>query len=60
MWIGEWMAARGVRDEMVVATKYSIPYKLEEGVMRSNYGQLDKEHVCERGGEFEEATDFLY
>ena len=22
-WIGEWMAARGVRDEMVIATKFS-------------------------------------
>ena len=38
MWIGEWMAARDLRDEMVVATKYSVAYKLKEGVMRSNYG----------------------
>jgi aryl-alcohol dehydrogenase-like predicted oxidoreductase len=26
MWIGEWMEARGVRDEMVIATKYTTCY----------------------------------
>ncbi|UNI21760.1 Putative aryl-alcohol dehydrogenase aad14 [Purpureocillium takamizusanense] len=26
-WIGEWMAARGNRDQMVVATKYTTDYK---------------------------------
>ncbi|PPR07340.1 hypothetical protein CVT26_013656 [Gymnopilus dilepis] len=26
--IGEWMEARGVRDQMIVATKYSFNYKL--------------------------------
>lgn len=25
-WIGEWMKARNNRDEMVIATKYTIPY----------------------------------
>lgn len=25
LWLGEWMALRGVRDQMVVATKYTIP-----------------------------------
>jgi aryl-alcohol dehydrogenase-like predicted oxidoreductase len=25
-WIGEWMKARGVRDEMVIATKFSTTY----------------------------------
>ncbi|KAI3340747.1 Aldo/keto reductase [Ustulina deusta] len=26
-WVGEWMAARGNRDQMVVATKFSSPYR---------------------------------
>lgn len=26
-WIGEWMAARGVRDQMVVATKYTADFR---------------------------------
>ncbi|KAI9670465.1 MAG: hypothetical protein M1829_004788 [Trizodia sp. TS-e1964] len=30
-WIGEWMAARGVRDQMVIATKYTTDFKM--GVM---------------------------
>src|SRR6201996_1293150 len=38
-WLGEWMAARKNRDEMVIATKYSSPYKkyLKEK-LQSNYG----------------------
>ncbi|KAI0354913.1 aryl-alcohol dehydrogenase [Trametes cingulata] len=27
MFIGEWMEQRGIRDQMVIATKYSSPYK---------------------------------
>jgi aryl-alcohol dehydrogenase-like predicted oxidoreductase len=27
-WLGDWMAERGVRDQMVVATKYSTPVTL--------------------------------
>jgi aryl-alcohol dehydrogenase-like predicted oxidoreductase len=26
-WLGEWMASRNVRDEMVIATKYTVPIK---------------------------------
>ncbi|KAJ5496586.1 hypothetical protein N7463_008573 [Penicillium fimorum] len=26
-WIGEWMEVRGVRDEIVLATKYTSPYR---------------------------------
>ncbi|SCU93871.1 LAFA_0F18646g1_1 [Lachancea sp. 'fantastica'] len=26
-WIGEWMASKNIRDQIVVATKYSIDYK---------------------------------
>ncbi|KAF3071497.1 putative aryl-alcohol dehydrogenase AAD14 [Trichoderma lentiforme] len=29
-WIGEWMAARGNRNRLVVATKYSMDYKMYE------------------------------
>ncbi|KAI0365741.1 aryl-alcohol dehydrogenase [Pilatotrama ljubarskyi] len=28
MFIGEWMEQRGIRDQMVIATKYTSPYKL--------------------------------
>ncbi|KAI0354885.1 Aldo/keto reductase [Trametes cingulata] len=28
MFIGEWMEQRGIRDQTVIATKYSSPYKL--------------------------------
>ncbi|KAN0104594.1 Aldo/keto reductase [Hyaloscypha variabilis] len=39
IWLGEWMAARGNRDELVLATKYSSPYKMaEKGKIQSNYG----------------------
>lgn len=31
MWVGEWMEARDCRDEMVIATKYTIGWK--------NYGE---------------------
>jgi aryl-alcohol dehydrogenase-like predicted oxidoreductase len=42
-WIGEWMEERGVRDEMVVATKFTgmqITEKEKEGGgrVKSNYG----------------------
>lgn len=30
MWIGEWMKKHGNRDEMVIATKYTTPYKSYE------------------------------
>ncbi|KAG0646118.1 Norsolorinic acid reductase A, partial [Hyphodiscus hymeniophilus] len=39
-WIGEWMAERGVRDQMIIATKYTTFYAthLDEKAIRSNYG----------------------
>ena len=41
-WVGQWMAERGVRDQMIVATKYSITWKMPaiepEGSILSNYG----------------------
>ena len=42
-WLGEWMEARGIRDQMVVATKYTMSHKQYEidqtgkGI-GSNYG----------------------
>jgi aryl-alcohol dehydrogenase-like predicted oxidoreductase len=32
-WLGEWMKSRGVRDELVIATKYSV--SLEDAVSRA-------------------------
>jgi aryl-alcohol dehydrogenase-like predicted oxidoreductase len=39
-WIGEWMADRGRRDEMVLATKFTNSYKnyLGDAVQQSNFG----------------------
>ena len=38
-WIGEWMAKRNVRDDVILATKYSAGYKgLHDNRMLSNYG----------------------
>ena len=39
-WVGEWMESRGVRDEMVVATKYTsfrVP-NANEHTIPNNYG----------------------
>ena len=39
-WLGEWIAKTGRRDEMVLATKYSMAYKNESEptLLRSNFG----------------------
>jgi aryl-alcohol dehydrogenase-like predicted oxidoreductase len=40
-WIGEWMAARKNRDQIVLATKYTMgftAYKGFDGIIQSNYG----------------------
>lgn len=37
-WVGEWMAARGNRDELVLATKFTNPYTPpRDGHVRANY-----------------------
>lgn len=38
-WVGEWMEARGVRDEIVLATKYTSPYRKYVGgnEIQANY-----------------------
>ncbi|KAA6407605.1 MAG: norsolorinic acid reductase [Lasallia pustulata] len=41
MWIGEWMKTRGVRDQMVVATKFTtgwLAYKGHDNIINSNFG----------------------
>ena len=41
LWIGEWMAKRGVRDQMVIATKYTTNFNAHkgyDGIIQSNYG----------------------
>lgn len=39
MWVGEWMKARGVRDEIVLATKYSTGYmNHESNRIQANFG----------------------
>ena len=41
LWVGEWMAKRGVRDQMVLATKFTTnfnTYKGYDGIIQSNFG----------------------
>ena len=40
IWLGDWMAKTGRRDEMVIATKYSNSYKIHQGgkVLQTNFG----------------------
>lgn len=40
IWIGEWLARRKVRDEMVIATKFSSGFKVSDKskTIQSNYG----------------------
>ena len=48
-WVGQWMAERGVRDQMTVATKYSITWKMPaiepEGSILSNSGGNNKKSL---------------
>ncbi|KAK9458697.1 NADP-dependent oxidoreductase domain-containing protein [Lipomyces oligophaga] len=38
-WLGEWMTSRACRDEMVIATKFSMAYRLhEKEKIQSNFG----------------------
>ncbi|KAF2164718.1 hypothetical protein M409DRAFT_67817 [Zasmidium cellare ATCC 36951] len=39
MWVGEWMKARGVRDEIVLATKFTTGYmNHEKDKIQANFG----------------------
>lgn len=37
-WIGEWLEKTGHRDEMVIATKYTMGYTANQPVQQSNFG----------------------
>ena len=38
-WVGEWMAQKGIRDETVLATKYTTPqHVMEKGRIQANFG----------------------
>ncbi|RAK72682.1 Aldo/keto reductase [Aspergillus fijiensis CBS 313.89] len=39
IWLGDWLATRQVRDQIVLATKYSASFKgYEQDIIQSNYG----------------------
>ncbi|KAI9821770.1 MAG: hypothetical protein M1827_002351 [Pycnora praestabilis] len=40
LWIGEWMEERGVRDQMVIATKFTTDFRVGQGQkeIQSNFG----------------------
>ncbi|KIW20854.1 hypothetical protein PV08_01432 [Exophiala spinifera] len=48
-WLGDWMADRGVRDQMVIATKftyaYQIPDMLPDGTITSNFGGSNRKSL---------------
>lgn len=45
-WIGDWMKKRGVRDEMVIATKYTTHYRGgHDGIMANTTGNSTKSLV---------------
>ncbi|KPI38976.1 Norsolorinic acid A [Cyphellophora attinorum] len=45
--LGNWMAARGNRDEMVIATKYGTGFRIHEGrkIIQSNFGGLNAKNL---------------
>jgi aryl-alcohol dehydrogenase-like predicted oxidoreductase len=47
--LGNWMAERGVRDQMVIATKFMLPHtlpsKMPEGSITSNVGGANKKSL---------------
>lgn len=39
VWVGEWLASKGIRDQFVIATKYTSAYAAaKKGDITSNYG----------------------
>lgn len=62
-WIGEWMKKRGVRDEMVIATKYTTNFRSGPGATNilSNYqGNGTKSlHVSVNSSLKKLATDYI-
>src|ERR1700742_899381 len=63
-WIGEWMKERGIRDELVIATKYTTnyrSYKLGKSVKVANYSGNSKKtmHVSVRDSLAKLQTDYI-
>ncbi|OAG40011.1 hypothetical protein AYO21_05692 [Fonsecaea monophora] len=48
-WLGDWMADRGVRDQMIIATKFALPFKFPEqfpeGTITSNFGGANRKSL---------------
>jgi aryl-alcohol dehydrogenase-like predicted oxidoreductase len=48
-WLGDWMGDRNVRDQMVIATKYTMPYNVPdhfpEGSITSNIGGSNRKSL---------------
>ncbi|KAH8812589.1 norsolorinic acid reductase [Xylogone sp. PMI_703] len=48
-WVGEWMKERGVRDEMVLAGKYTMGYRYHEQrdppIIQANFGGNNKKNM---------------
>ncbi|KAI1481886.1 norsolorinic acid reductase [Daldinia eschscholtzii] len=60
-WIGEWMKKRGVRDQMVIATKYTTSYKTNyEEITINNQGNGTKSlHVSVNESLKKLQTDYI-
>ncbi|KZT58597.1 putative aryl-alcohol dehydrogenase [Calocera cornea HHB12733] len=62
-WLGEWMTARGNRDELVIATKYSIGYRKarEDKKIYVNYAGNNKKslHLSLRDSLEKLQTDYV-
>lgn len=63
-WIGEWMELRGIRDQLVIATKYTTNYRsyaLGKKVKTINYGGNNRKsmHVSLRDSFKKLRTDYI-
>jgi aryl-alcohol dehydrogenase-like predicted oxidoreductase len=64
LWIGEWMEARGIRDELVIATKYTTNFKshtLGKNIKAVNYGGNNRKsmHLSLRDSFKKLRTDYI-
>jgi aryl-alcohol dehydrogenase-like predicted oxidoreductase len=63
-WIGEWMKARGIRDELIIATKYTTnykSYKLGKNMKVANYSGNSKKtmHVSVKASLEKLQTEYI-
>lgn len=63
-WIGDWLSERGVRDEMVIATKFTTPwtsYKGHDNMLHTNFaGNSSKSlHLSVRDSLKKLRTDYI-